>query len=377
MEYENVCLEALAFTLPEEVVTSAEIEARLAPVYRRLRLHEGRLELITGIAERRFWAPGTLPGDISAVTAEKALRMAGLDKRHVGALVHGSVCRDYIEPATAAGVHRQLGLPGRCMIYDLSNACLGLMNGIAQVANMIELGQVRAGIVVGTESARALVENTIRYLNQASEVCRAEAKRALASLTLGSGSAAVLLVHRDLSRTGNRLVGGAAWTRSAACRLCLSGHDQSIGGDAQPMMWTDAEALMHEGIEASRQAFPLILQATGWTPQDIHRAFLHQIGRVHRDLLFEALGLDTAIDYSTLEFLGNTGAVGVIITAAIGAHLGLINQGDHVGLWGIGSGINVVGFGLDWQQSLVDEESAAALPPAVRAQAAGGLASRA
>jgi len=98
---------------------------------------------------------------------------------------------------------------------------------------------------------------------------------------------------------------------------------------------------------------------------------------VHRDLLFEALGLDTAIDYSTLEFLGNTGAVGVIITAAIGAHLGLINQGDHVGLWGIGSGINVVGFGLDWQQSLVDEESAAALPPAVRAQAAGGLASRA
>jgi len=76
MEYENVCLEALAFTLPEEVVTSAEIEARLAPVYRRLRLHEGRLELITGIAERRFWAPGTLPGDISAVTAEKALRMA-------------------------------------------------------------------------------------------------------------------------------------------------------------------------------------------------------------------------------------------------------------------------------------------------------------
>ena len=49
-----------------------------------------------------------------------------------------------------------------CMVYDVSNACLGLMNGIVQVANMIELGQIRAGLVVGTENGRPLVENTIR-----------------------------------------------------------------------------------------------------------------------------------------------------------------------------------------------------------------------
>ena len=34
MLYQNVCLEALAYTLPEEVVTSAEIEARLEPLSR-------------------------------------------------------------------------------------------------------------------------------------------------------------------------------------------------------------------------------------------------------------------------------------------------------------------------------------------------------
>ena len=52
LRYENVCLEGFAYTLPEQSVTSEQLEARLEPLYRRLRLPEGRLELISGIRER-------------------------------------------------------------------------------------------------------------------------------------------------------------------------------------------------------------------------------------------------------------------------------------------------------------------------------------
>ncbi len=207
--YQKVCLESLAYTLPDEVVTSAQIEARLAPLYRRLRLPEGRLELMSGISQRRFWPPDTLPSTKSAETAEKALEAAGIDRRQVGALVHGSVCRDFLEPATACGVHHRLGLPRECAVYDVSNACLGLLNGALQVANMIELGQIRAGVVVGTESSRDLVEATIAELNADRTLSRQDIKPAFASLTIGSGSAALVLVDRDLSRRGNRLLGGA------------------------------------------------------------------------------------------------------------------------------------------------------------------------
>ncbi|MEX0978906.1 MAG: 3-oxoacyl-ACP synthase III, partial [Pirellulales bacterium] len=110
MQYQNVCLEALSYTLPDEIVTSSELEARLEPAYRRLRLPEGRLELITGIRQRRFWPPGTLMGAKSAETAQRLIHAAAIDARHIGALVHGSVCRDYLEPSTACGVHRLLGL---------------------------------------------------------------------------------------------------------------------------------------------------------------------------------------------------------------------------------------------------------------------------
>ena len=78
MRFERTCLAAFGCVLPEEVVTSAELERRLAPVYERLRLHEGRLELMTGIRERRFWEPGVLPSDGSTRAGRLALERSGV-----------------------------------------------------------------------------------------------------------------------------------------------------------------------------------------------------------------------------------------------------------------------------------------------------------
>ena len=350
MRYENVCLETFAYTLPDEVVTSEQLEARLAPLYSRLRLPEGRLELMTGIAERRFWPRGTLPGQISIETARKAIRLAGIDKQRIGALVHGSVCRDYLEPATAAGVHHGLELGDDCVIYDVSNACLGLLNGMLHVANMIELGQIRAGVVVGTETGRSLVDATVEQLNSDTSLSRADTKAAFASLTIGSGSAAVVLVDRELSRTGNRLLGGRVGANTDFCHLCRGGSDQTAGEGMQPLMWTDSETLLREGVRTARETFERFRQTLGWEVDDIDKTFCHQVGRAHRKLLFETLGLDQAIDYSTVERLGNTGSVALPITAALGIENGRLARGDRVALLGIGSGINVVMLGVEWHR---------------------------
>jgi 3-oxoacyl-[acyl-carrier-protein] synthase-3 len=367
MHYRNVCLESLSYTLPGEIVTSSQIETWLEPLYRRLRLPEGRLELMSGITERRMWPAGTFPSQKSALTAEKAIRLAQVDKRHVGALVHGSVCRDHLEPATACRVHELLDLPKQCFIYDLSNACLGLLNGVVQVANMIELGQIRAGVVVGTESSRPLLETTIARLNQDTQLTRNDVKRAIASLTIGSGSAAMVLVHRELSRTGNRLVGGVARTYTDHCRLCQGGSD---GHANQPLMWTDSENLMREGIQAAVDTYVPFLDAVGWQPDQIDKTFCHQVGRTHRKLTLEALGLDSQGDFATLEFLGNTGSVALPITAAMGIEQGHLQRDDRVALLGIGSGINVLMLGVHWQHSLI-ESTAQSSDPTVAAVLGG------
>jgi 3-oxoacyl-[acyl-carrier-protein] synthase-3 len=351
MLFRRVCLESVAYSLPDEIVTSAAIESRLAPLYERLRLNPGRLELMTGIRERRFWPPDMLPSEKSVESGERAIRAAGIDRREIGALVHGSVCRDYLEPATASTVHHRLGLPRDCLTYDVSNACLGIMNGIVQVANMIELGQIRAGLVVGTESSRPLVETTIEQLNADTSITRADLKPAIASLTIGSGSAAVLLVHDELSRPQNRLLGGVARAVTEHHELCHSGRDESIAGDMRPLMETDSERLMEEGIRAGAETFAAFQREIGWSAAEIDKSFCHQVTTTHRKLMFSALGLDAKIDFPTVETLGNTGSVALPLAMALGVEREHLNPGDRVALLGIGSGINVLILAVHWQSA--------------------------
>lgn len=367
--YHNVCLEALGYTLPEEVVTSDELETRLAPLYKRLRLPEGRLELMTGIRQRRFWPRGMLPSEASVASAEQAIAAAGLDKREIGALVHGSVCRDHLEPATACGVHHRLGLPDDCLVYDVSNACLGLLNGLVQVANMIELGQIRAGVVVGTEGGRQLVETTIEELNRNDALTRDQVKLAVASLTIGSASAAVVLADRETSRTGNRLLGGAARGLTEFHRLCHNGRDEAVASGMQPLMTTDSETLMREGVRAALPVWEEFLDEMQWTRDDIRKTFCHQVGNAHRRLLFATLGLDPAIDFTTVETLGNTGSAALPVTAAIGIEQGWLKKNDRVALLGIGSGINVLMLGVQWQRAARKAAAESAPRHTVSAQA--------
>ena len=351
MKYTNVCIEAFTHYLPEEVITTDSLEKRCAPLYERLNLPEGRLEALTGIKERRVWTPGKTPGQQSILTVRKLIEQTNFDPHNIGALIHGSVCRDYLEPATACSVHRALNFPPTGFVYDISNACLGIVSGMIQIADMIELGHIEAGIVVGTESSRSLMETTIQHLNTDLSLTRKSVKSAFASLTIGSGSAAVLLAHRNLSRTGNRLLGGAVHAETQFCDLCKSDTDQSGGDAMNPLMQTDSEALMKEGVAAAARCFKRFLSATGWSRNEINKTFCHQVGRAHQKLLFDTLDLPSELNFSTLEYLGNTGSAALPTAAAIGIESGFVPNGSRVALLGIGSGINVVMLGMEWNRT--------------------------
>ena len=347
MHYQHVCLESLGYTLPDEIVTSGDIEGRLQPLYERLRLPEGRLELMTGIRERRVWPPGTLPSEVSIASSERAIRASGIDRAKIGVLIHASVCRNHLEPATACRVHHALGLPQQCVVYDISNACLGILNGIVQIANMIELGQVQAGLVVGSEGSRALLETTIEELNRNESLSRSDVKLAVASLTIGSASCAVLVTHQALSKSNHRVVAAAARAHTAHHELCHSGADEA-GHSTTPLMTTDSERLMVEGIATGVDTFRDFLIATGWNREQLQRTFCHQVGSTHRKLMLESLGLSAENDFATLEWLGNTGSAALPTTMAIGIEKGFVQAGQKVGMLGIGSGINSVMIGVEW-----------------------------
>lgn len=352
MKYSNVCIESFGYTLPDEIWTTEEVENRLEPLYTRLKLPLGRLELMTGIGERRFWPREMRPSQLSIPSCQRALEAAELSAEKVGCLIHASVCRDFLEPATACSVHHHLGLRSDCVIYDLSNACLGILNGMVQAANMIELGQIEAALVVGSEGGRQLVETTIQTLNADQSLTRKTIKNAIASLTIGSASCAVLMVHRDISRTGNAMLSAQLRANTQFHALCQSDHDQAGSGMA-PLMETDSNELMMQGVQIGVETFKPFLENLDWTVESIQRSFCHQVGSAHRKLMLGGLGLDPEIDHTTFEWLGNTGSAALPITMAHGLENQTIEPGENVAMLGIGSGINCLMIGANWQKSLV------------------------
>lgn len=337
----------MGYELPPNAVTSAQLEERMKPLYERLKLPYGRLEMMTGIRERRFWNSDARPSSVATCAAEKAIKNSGISKEELKVLFHASVCRDFLEPATANVVHDRLGLSGDAMLFDISNACLGVLNGIVMVANMIELGQVRAGIVVSGEMGESLVNTTIDALLNDASLTRQSIKPAFSSLTVGSAAVAIVVAHRDLAGNGHALLGGVVKNATEHNALCRSDADRGFSDNSTPLMDTDAEQLLNAGIELAVETWSDFKKELGWS-NNVSRTFTHQVGAAHRKRLYEALGLDPAKDFSTVEYLGNTGSAALPVTLAIGAEEGVVSKGDQVALLGIGSGLNSVMLGLKW-----------------------------
>ncbi|MSU70403.1 MAG: 3-oxoacyl-ACP synthase III [Opitutaceae bacterium] len=343
-KFENTCIESLAVALPGEILTSAQIEERLLPLYERLKLPAGRLELMTGIRERRVWPAGTRASDASAAAGRAVLAKSALRAEQVELFIHAAVSRDMLEPATASFAHHKIGLPSAAQIFDLSNACLGFLNSLTVAAGMIEAGQIRCALIVAGENGRPLVDRTIATL-LGQPLNRNAIKPFFANLTIGSGAVAALVCHRSLvTGRAHRLLGGVSRAATQHSELC---QGDTEGADALAMQ-TDSEQLLLAGVELARETWREFTQPGGFAADSFSRFICHQVGSTHRRKLYETLGLELAKDFSTFETLGNTGSVALPATLAAAIEAGAVREGNRVGLLGIGSGLNCLMLALEW-----------------------------
>lgn len=317
------------------VVTSAEFDERLSATYARVGLRPGMLQRLAGIVERRWWDEGTSFADGAATAGAKALADAGVDPGAVGLLVNTSVSRAHLEPSTAVGVHHALGLPSACQSFDVTNACLGFVNGMQLAAAMIETGQIEYALVVNGEDSRGIHDATIARLNAGG----ADAKQVtsqFASLTLGSGAAAVVLGRADTHPEGHRLLGGVTRAASQHHTLCVGDMDD---------MRTDSSGLMNAGLALSRDLWAEAAPAWEWD-RGMDRYVIHQVSLVHTRAICAALGIDREKVPLTFPTRGNMGPAAIPFTLA--GEAATLSSGDRVLLMGIGSGLNASILELLW-----------------------------
>jgi 3-oxoacyl-[acyl-carrier-protein] synthase-3 len=403
MHYNRVFIESIGYELAPVVVSTPDLERRLDPFLKAHGFPAPRLDLLTGISERRWWEPGDRLSRGATAAAKNALAKANIAPRDIGTLIYAGVCREQYEPATACAVANNLGLKPHTLM-DVSNACLGVLNGVVQVANQIELGQCKAGLVVSCESAREINDATIDRLNgAAATLSRKEAeelyRECLATLTGGSGAVAVLVAHEDVATDRRRkLVGGHSMSAPEHNGLCswglqsvqetalvrflqrgvpnavgsllgqkaagmlewgikfgmdTLGHgartlDDGLSHVKLPFMKTHAGEVLRHGVELALRNWHAFLDKIGVAAQQIDKVICHQVGSANRDAVLKTLGIDAAKDFSTYEYLGNIGTVSLPLTAALAEERDFLRPGDRVGWLGIGSGLNCMMLGVEW-----------------------------
>ena len=316
------------------VVTSVEIDEALADTYARLDVRPGLLEGLAGIVERRWWPEDVTFADAAAMAGAKALADAGIEAKRVGLLIDTSVSRGHLEPSAAVDVHHQLDMPSHCLNFDLSNACLGFVNGMHLAGTLIDAGQIDYAIIVDGEGSRGLHERTIERL-QRPETTVADIFENFASLTLGSGGAAMVLGRASEHPEGHRFIGGVSRAATEHHRICVGDMNQ---------MRTDSRALLEAGLELSAATWQEGCESFDWTDLDCY--VIHQVSSVHTQAVTAALGIDPARVPMTFPRYGNIGPASIPFTLA--QQVDNLRGGDRIGCLGIGSGLNASVIEIAW-----------------------------
>lgn len=326
--------------LPEERVTTRELMQEFDSKS-RFGVSYDWLERVTGIKEKRIARAGLMPSDMAAAAGREAMENARLAPSDIDVLVYTGVTRDFLEPATAHLVQAKLKTLN-AIVFDVTNACHGFMNGVHIVDALIATGQVRNGLVVTGEQGHLFAQRCIEALKQTDS--REEFNSWVTGLTVGDAGAAMVLQRKRTPEGG--FVGFMLQSQGQHAALCTAG-DPLLKGP----WFADMPTIVERTAELMAKMFQECMYGRlQWQIRELSKYLFHQVGKRAFQIYSQLTGVPTDIMPRTVDTLGN------VITASIplGIHVCLMNRelapGNKIYISSTGSGISLSQAGVIWDE---------------------------
>jgi 3-oxoacyl-[acyl-carrier-protein] synthase-3 len=335
----------VASELPSDVITTAEIEERAGIGH--FGFERGWLERITGVRERRWAAPDVKPSDLAAAAGRRALERASLGPEDVDVVLFCGITRDFIEPATSNAVAATLGAE-HARVFDVTNACNGLIDGIDVADSLLRTGKARRVLVTTGERASA----HISWANRTPE----DVLRAVGGFVVGDGGAALVMEECDDPERGLRereyrsdprhwslAVAGRFRPTTQACEICGSIVDL-------PFL-CDGRRLFEVGFRMMPEVMLAVLGRTGWSVESLDLVFCHEASKRFVKEGSEMLGPSdnpAPLFWSTVERFGNTSTMSLALQMAEADEAGRLGPGAKILALGGSSGVSMAGLTMVW-----------------------------
>lgn len=319
--------------LPQDIVTSAEVERRIAEASREHGFEpaQGIVELLTGVRERRYKRPEDDASDLAVRAARRALAHAGIEVGDVDLLVFASSSQDLIEPATAHIVSAKLG--SRAVVFDIKNACNSFINGIQVADSLIRSGQYRRALVCTGECPSEAVRWNVRDIDHM--------KESFAGYTFGDAGAAIVLEARSDGRGIGEIEMVAASHYWNLCTLPTGGtmHPRDLD---KTFFEGDGGKLRDAFIEVGPGVLLDMFRRTRTTFDDYDVVLFHQVSSQLLEVFQQVSGVPDEKVVRTVDVLGNVASATLPIQLERAIESGRATPGSNV-LWiGVGAGISSV-----------------------------------
>ncbi|MBF0864450.1 MULTISPECIES: beta-ketoacyl-ACP synthase III [Gluconobacter] len=307
--------------LPRDVVTNDDLARKFG-----IETSDEWIRTRTGIGQRHIASGDETTSSMAAEAARQALDYAGVDASQVDAVLVATATPDQVFPAVAVQVQARLGMTAG-FGFDISAACSGFVYALATATALMQSGQAKKVLVIGSEVFSRLLDWTDR------STC----------VLFGDGAGAVLLetgagegegvlsthLHSD-GRTGDILyVDGAAGCPSTSQHLRMQGR----------------EVFRHAVVKLS-QAVDEALEANGLTGQDIQWMVPHQANLRIIDGMAKKLALPADRVVVTVDRHANTSAASIPLALNEAVRDGRVRKGDLVLM-------EALGGGLTWGSALI------------------------
>ncbi|MFN4083099.1 MAG: 3-oxoacyl-ACP synthase III family protein [Bacteroidia bacterium] len=108
---------------------------------------------MTGITETRRTSEYQTASDMGYTAAEELIAKKGIDKNEIGALVFATTSADYRRPGASFIVHKRLGLPIDCAVFDINLGCSAFVYGVQNVASIMQNSNINKAILILGDTA--------------------------------------------------------------------------------------------------------------------------------------------------------------------------------------------------------------------------------
>lgn len=318
---------AVGHYLPEDKLTNYDLEEMVDT-------NDEWIRTRTGIKERRI-----LQDDDKATVfmgsraAEEALERRGIDASEIDAIIVGTVTPDYLFPATACLIQKEIGAEN-AFGFDLSAACSGFLFSLTTGTNYIESGRAEKVLVIGTDKMSSIIDYTDRA------TC----------ILFGDGAGAVLLEASD-DETGiidyvNHTEGDTERSLYQEAGGSLNPATQKTVSNGKHFVQQDGRAVFKKAVVGMGDVCAEIMDKNNLSADDIDWMVPHQANL--RIIEAAAERVDLSMDKVMVNIDKYANTTSGTIPLCLYDWKGELNYGDNLILTAFGGGYTWGAIYLKW-----------------------------